>query len=260
MKYAININSVLPVRLEASESSEMISQLLFGEQCRIIDFKDSFFKIENEFDKYIGWVDKKGLLIIDQNKYKDLKASPVFCTCVPLADAFCLTDKTIYKLTAGSIIPFYDPTNSTFIIGDKKFQIHSSFVSLLSDSIKENIIPYTRLFENTPYLWGGKNILGIDCSGLVQLAYFLSGYRLTRDTSTQINEGIEINSLDKAEATDLIFFEKNKKVVHVGIYLGNNKIIHASGKVRIDAVDNVGIYNSDLEEYTHHILTIRRIC
>lgn len=259
MQYAVFLNMVLPVRAEASEASEMVTQLLFGESCRILNEKGSFIEIENFRDKYKGWVDRKMLTSISENVFNDLAQAPLFRTIVPIADVFCMNDKSIYRLSAGSILPFYDYDSSSFEVAGQKFQIHPSFVTYLPASSKENIISASRLFINTPYLWGGKSVLGIDCSGLVQVVYSMNGFDLPRDSGIQAKEGFTISSVSEAHETDLLFFGKNGKITHVGIYLGENKIIHASGKVRIDKVDDKGIYNEDILQYTHDLSVIKRI-
>lgn len=259
MQYGINLNSILPVRAEASERSEMVTQLLFGEYCEVIEQVDSFTKIKNHIDNYIGWVDQKMITNILPSDYERLSNQPIFRTCVPMADTFCMTDKSIYRLSAGSLLPFYNHDNSSFTIADKTFQIHPSFVSYLPTTSKDNIIATAMLFLNTPYLWGGKSMLGIDCSGFVQTVYSICGFNITRDASTQVKEGIHIESLDEALASDLLFFEKENKITHVGIYLGENKLIHASGKVKIETIDSKGIFNEMLNKHTHSLSTIRRI-
>lgn len=258
MQYAIFLNSVLPVRAEAKESSEMVTQLLFGEFCSVVEQKDSFCLIKNCFDGYSGWVDEKMLSKIDEKTFLRLCDSPIFRTNAPVADVFCLTDKTIYRLSIGSLLPLYDYEKSTFEIAGKTFQIHPSFVTYLPESSKENIPETTRVFINTPYLWGGKNILGMDCSGFVQVVFSLNGFLLPRDASDQEKEGETVSSLTKAQPADLLFFEKNGKITHVGIYMGEDKVIHASGMVRIDRIDEQGIYNEDIRGYTHRLASIKR--
>ena len=259
MKYAIYLNTALPVRSEASEAAEMVTQLLFGDTCELTEQKGSFVKIKNYRDNYQGWVDSKVLHELEEEIYNEINNGPIFRTCTPIADIFCMTDKTVYRLSAGSILPRYNIDKSNFEIGEKVFQIHPTFVTYLPQSNKENIIATAMLFLNTPYLWGGKNILGIDCSGLVQVVFALNGFSLPRDASVQAKDGAIINSLEEAQPTDLLFFEKEGRITHVGIFLGNNKVIHASGRVRIDNVDSHGIYNKETANYTHILSTIKRV-
>lgn len=257
--YAIYLNTVLPVRANPDERAEMVTQLLFGQICRIIETSGSFSKIKDPDDGYEGWVDTKMLTPIDKSEYESLLSAPTFRICTPIADIFCLTDKMVYHLSAGSKLPNYSSETSSISIDNKKFQIHSSFVSYISEQAKQNIVPTAKLFLNTPYLWGGKNIFGIDCSGFSQVVYSLCGYTLLRDASMQNTQGNPINSLSEAEAGDLLFFGKMDKITHVGIYLGENQVIHASGKVRIDKIDETGIFNADTQKYTHTLTSIRRI-
>lgn len=259
MQYSINLNSVIPVRAEASERAEMVTQLLFGESCEVLDEKDSFVKIKNTTDNYTGWVSKKMLTKISPEDFEGLKTQNQFRVCVPIADVFCMTDKTIYRLSAGSLLPFYNHETSSFTIADKTFQIHPTFVTYLPEGNKEQLVASAMLFLNTPYLWGGKNMFGIDCSGFVQTVHAMCGYTIPRDASVQEKEGITIPVLEEAIATDLMFFGTNDRVTHTGIYLGNGKIIHSSGKVRIDKVDEKGIFNEDTGLYTHSLTSIKRI-
>lgn len=259
MKYAIYLNTALPIRSEASEASEMVTQLLFGDTCEILEESGSFVKIKNYGDDYQGWADSKSLTEVDQETYKKIINHPVFRTCVPVADIFCMTDKTIYRLSAGSLLPLYNPEKSNFEIGGKVFQIHPTFVTYLPESNKNNIIESAMLFLNTPYLWGGKNILGIDCSGFVQTVYAMNGFALPRDAGMQALEGLKVETLEETQPNDLLFFEKKGRITHVGIYLGDNKIIHASGKVKIERVDKQGIYNEESDKYTHSLSTIKRV-
>lgn len=259
MKYAIYLNTALPIRSEASERSEMVTQLLFGDTCEVLEEAGSFVKIKNSGDGYQGWADSKSLTKIDEDTYNHIINYPVFRTCVPIADIFCMTDKTVYRLSAGSPIPLYNPEKSNFEVGGKAFQIHPTFVTYLPESNKDNIIATSMLFVNTPYLWGGKNILGIDCSGFVQVVYAMNGIALPRDAGMQALDGTKVNSLEESQSGDLLFFEKEGRITHVGIYLGNNKIIHASGRVKIENIDQQGIFSKESDKYTHTLSTIKRV-
>ncbi|MDH6354565.1 cell wall-associated NlpC family hydrolase [Dysgonomonas sp. PH5-45] len=266
IRYAVNLNPIAPVRADlgdtqngSRERNEMVTQLLFGDFCEITDFSEGFAKIKNHDDGYWGWVDAKMLTEISEQEHKAMAEAPVFRTNAPVVNAFRMGNKTVLHLSAGSRIPFYNHETSRFEVGGKAYQIHSDFVTYLPDKRVENIIPSANIFTNTPYLWGGKNILGIDCSGLVQVAASLAGYTLPRDASMQVNEGVAVSGIEQAQPADLMFFCKAERITHVGIYLGERRIIHASGQVRIDSVDGNGIFNEAASEYTHTLAAIRRL-
>ena len=126
---------------------------------------------------------------------------------------------------------------------------------------KEKLIENAFIYLNAPYLWGGRSPLGIDCSGLSQMVYRLQGINLPRDAYQQAEIGTTVVKLEESEAGDLAFFENNEgKIVHVGIIMENNYVIHASGKVRIDSIDKQGIFNRELAAYTHKLRLIKSIC
>ena len=99
-------------------------------------------------------------------------------------------------------------------------------------------------YLNTPYLWGGKTPFGIDCSGFAQMIYKITGYRLKRDAADQVNQGRLVEKLEDYAPGDLAFFENEKgDITHVGILLDDNRIIHASGHVKIEKINELGIFN-----------------
>src|SRR5207237_8643317 len=102
----------------------------------------------------------------------------------------------------------------------------------------------------SPYLWGGRTHFGIDCSGFTQAVFKLQGTNLQRDACQQFEQGYTVNSLHETKLGDLAFFENaDNKIVHVGILLNNEKIIHASGKVKIDSIDEKGIFSEESKRY-----------
>ena len=125
---------------------------------------------------------------------------------------------------------------------------------------KNNIIKTAFLYMNAPYLWGGKTPLGIDCSGFTQMVYRINGYKLLRDASQQAAQGEALSFIEESEPGDLAFFDDEEgKIVHVGIILKENYIIHAHGKVRIDRLDHSGIYNVEKRKHTHKLRVIKKI-
>jgi cell wall-associated NlpC family hydrolase len=125
---------------------------------------------------------------------------------------------------------------------------------------KSSLIETAFMYVNAPYLWGGKTPFGIDCSGFTQMVYKLNGYALLRDASQQATQGVPLSFIEESEAGDLAFFDNEEgKIIHVGIIMDDNYIIHASGKVRVDRLDHLGIYNAELNKHTHKLRVIKKI-
>ncbi len=250
MENAICIVSISPVRVDSSDKSEMITQLLFGEQLTIIDKQKQWLKIKIDFDGYEGWVDHKQVQIIEK---KD-KSNQVFVA--EMVDLLLPLDNYPLALPMGSELPFYED-NKVFV-GEKVFTFQGKIVSNKQD--KQQIVNLALKYINAPYLWGGKTPFGIDCSGLTQMAYKLCGFNMPRDAYQQAELGEALNFIEEAESGDLAFFENELgKIMHVGILLEDKKILHAHGKVRIDPIDQFGIFNTDLKKYSHKLRVIKRI-
>jgi len=116
------------------------------------------------------------------------------------------------------------------------------------------------LFLNAPYLWGGRNLLGIDCSGFTQIVYKINGIPLDRDASQQALQGQTLSFIEESEAGDLAFFDDTEgNITHVGLLLEDHHIIHASGCVRIDRIDQSGIFNSETQSHTHKLRFIKKM-
>lgn len=252
MKYGINTLSIIPLRKEAREQSEMISQILFGETYTIIEIKEKWIKIKNSFDNYTGWIDKKMHHPIHSDCFHK-KNNNTFIT-----NNICKLNKTNIIIPAGSYLPNYDIKNRSFNIDSELYFIDKNAQKITSKH-KEDIIISSKCFLGSPYLWGGRTHLGIDCSGFSQIVYKINGINIPRDAKDQINIGIDIVDVESSTIGDLAFFEnEDGKIIHVGIICENNTIIHASGKVRIDSIDDKGIYTS-IGNYTHKLNIIKRI-
>lgn len=263
---------LLPLRSESSERSEQISQLLFGELFELLDEKESWSYIRNLSDNYTGWCTTKMLQFLPSVLFNTLlNAEPIFTKAL-LAPCIKLGDELPQLfIPAGSRLYFSDVADHSFPIFRTKtfgelepqkeyWRLAPDFTASLSrEAASEEVLRTAMLFMNAPYLWGGKSILGIDCSGFSQLVFSIYGQILPRDARDQVLLGTEVSDLSQAGPGDLAFFSNmDGKVIHVGILLDNCRILHASGCVRIDRMDQQGIYCAELGKYTHKLCSIKR--
>jgi cell wall-associated NlpC family hydrolase len=253
MNYAVNLLSVIPVRKEAAHRSEMVSQLLFGEYVEVLERSKDFMWIRGLYDGYEGWVQTSQLTPVDKILQTNLYVGH-------WSERVAVNDQYI-QVPLGT--PLY-ATDATIVVGNQKIS-HSLSPSVLWHSGIEmftasSFLKVYSLYLNTPYLWGGKSIFGVDCSGFAQQVFKLYGIPLLRDAYQQAEQGIAVLTLADAQSGDLAFFtNESGRVTHVGILLSPNQIVHAAGKVRIDTIDSEGIINVDTGKRTHNLHTIRRV-
>ncbi|WP_405369051.1 NlpC/P60 family protein [Nonlabens sp. Asnod2-A12] len=248
MRYGVCPISIAPLRLETSDASEMVSQVLYGELFKVLEKRKKWSKIRLAHDNYEGWIDNKQFKEIESEQYQHFVKHSKFYS-KDLISHLTHEDKTLSTLTIGAQV------SSTSLLKDT-FQNDINTVILGSSNLINNAL----LFLNTPYLWGGRTPLGIDCSGFTQLIYRLSGFDLLRDASQQATQGEVLSFIEEAEPGDLAFFDNNEgKITHVGIIMSDNYIIHAHGKVRIDRLDQSGIFNIEENIHTHKLRVIKKI-
>ncbi|MBB5397962.1 MULTISPECIES: C40 family peptidase [unclassified Mucilaginibacter] len=251
MEYGICNLAVIPLRAEPNDRSEMVSQVLFGEAFEILEWKEKWVQITTATDNYTGWIDRLQFVMLGHLAYKRLLQTPPPLTYRAVTQAWKIVDNSVIYLPAGSSLAFLEGTTS--YIGNQKFEIIGEIGQ------QDSIANIARSFLNSPYLWGGRTHFGIDCSGFTQVVYKLRGINLRRDASLQAEDGEPVESLFKAKLGDLAFFNNDEgRITHVGILLGGGHIIHASGKVKIDTIDNQGIYSEELKRYTHRLKIIKR--
>ena len=232
------------MRKTKSDRSEMINQILFGETFKIKQVDKKWSYIQLNHDKYEGWIDNKQYHVIKdlnlQYKISNKKQAN-------------LKIKTVSQpLILGSLIPVNEKLKKTLHISE-----NLSFCTM--HPFKTWFVKIAKKYLNSPYLWGGRTPMGIDCSGYTQMVFRFFNIQLPRDAYQQANIGDKIHDLKDVKLGDLAFFETNNTITHVGIILRKNKIIHASGKVRIDRLDKNGIYNTTLNTHTHKLKFIKRI-
>lgn len=258
MKYGITAFGVIPVRKKPDNKAEMISQLLFGEFYHILDKRNDWIKILTLFDNYTGWIDHKLHTAISGQYYHQAITLPGK-TLADLTGFIKTGHQPPFAVVAGSYLPCFNESDNSFTIENKVFKLLTSPVS--SPPVHSPTIADTSAkMLNSPYLWGGRTPFGFDCSGFTQIVYKIQGYTLPRDAWQQASAGISVESVDKAKTGDLAFFSnKEGQIIHTGIITGKGTIIHSSGYVRSDRIDDNGIYLLNEKMYTHTLCAIRRI-
>ncbi|PVX52226.1 SH3 domain-containing protein [Balneicella halophila] len=256
--YGIVLLSMIPVRYEPAEQSEMVTQLMFGDTFRVIEEDGNWLHIRNDFDNYEGWVYNRTVFQLDEETYREITESRP-----AIVASFQATvqeeDKPLTHIVQGSSLPNYNHETQTFRVGDRVFHFDGE-VATTPENCRTQLIENAKTYLNAPYLWGGKSAYGIDCSGFVQQVSKVVGIKLPRDASQQVLLGDDVSFLENVKPGDLAFFDNEEgRIIHVGILLSKDRIIHASGQVRIDSIDQEGIYNLELGEYTHNLRTIKKI-
>ena len=260
MQYAIVLLPIVPLRSAASDCAEMTSQLLFGDFVTIqAQSATNWTQVCNLFDQYTGWVDTKMLTPLDEVEFNRLQSLPLYFVKQPSADAKEHCSTYPLRLSIGVSLPGYDPLRQRMQVLDRSFQIPLRAVSCAQDVVIKSLLRTASYYIHTPYLWGGKSIYGIDCSGFVQSVYRLYQINLPRDASQQVHCGQPIDFAARRPG-DLAFFSNQAgKVVHVGIVYTPSQIIHASGSVHIDPLSEEGIYSHTQGRITHEKLVLRRV-
>lgn len=272
VEYAIAHCTVTPVRQEPSEGSEQLTQLLFGEVCEVLDRLPRWTKIRSTLDGQEGWVDFKMLtpasISSQEVKGERLKVKGEGVISVPMAIATDMETGEEMMLTLGTRLPNY--AHGTFEVLGKQYLINPTEVRGERLEVKgdeamrrEDVCAIAQTLLNAPYLWGGKNAMGIDCSGFTQVVYAATGVNLLRNAREQITQGELVSNLAQAQPGDLAFFDHADRdpnatnISHVGLLLDNKTIIHCSGCVHVDDIDEMGIHLAD-GELTHHLVQIKR--
>lgn len=253
MEFAIINVPAAPVRRKARHQSELVSQLLFGETVRILKEKGNLWvKVRSLHDNYEGWMTNTLLEEIAENEANGFAEY----VTTQLINTIVVDGKTMHVPLGASLPHFSDGKGR---IGKRQYSFEGNISKRTTIQPGEAaILQLTRPWLNAPYLWGGRTILGVDCSGFVQVNYKMMGIDLPRDAWQQAQRGTTVKKLKEAVCGDLAFFDDKDEIVHVGILLNSEQIIHASGRVRIDTIDKKGIINSDTGKRTHYLQSLKR--
>ena len=248
--FGICVLSVIPLRAAASDRSEMVSQILLGDHFEVLDNDRNWILVRMAFDQYSGWIDRKQMNEISKEIFDQISLQTPKVTA-DLVDLITTENQFYRSILLGSSVNFVAFT-------ELKFSFEGNILE--GQKPKNSIVDHAFLYQNSPYLWGGRTPFGIDCSGFTQMAYKLSGYALLRDASQQATQGESLSFIEESEPGDLAFFDNEEgQITHVGIILQDNYIIHACGQVRVDRLDHLGIYNEQTRKHSHKLRVIKKI-
>lgn len=252
MSYGLAKLSIIPVRAEGSDKAEIITQLLFGDHYEVLEEAEKWIRIRNHFDQYEGWICRKQFFEISGKEFDEMGINE-FPLCGSLTGQIHLDNENTI-ITRGAVLPYLHQ-------GDIRIrEARGKFTGEENKSSSAHLMTYALEYLNTPYLWGGRSPFGIDCSGFAQIVYKLCGYKLPRDAYQQAEHGYDVPFVETSEPGDLAFFDNEEgRITHVGIVTEPGKIIHASGRVKIDLLDSQGIFDQESKRYTHKLRLIRRI-
>ena len=251
MSHAICPLSIVPVRKEADDRAEQVTQCLLGETADILEELPKWTRLRFHHDGYEGWVDNKQLALSDD---------PIDERAVRSMEQFIhintLTGAMLVPF--GAVLPGY--SSGRFRIGKEDLSFPGRTTAQANGTPVMRMLALKDQWMNTPYLWGSRSPFGVDCSGLTQMLFLASGLKLPRDAWQQAEQGTPVEALEMATTGDLAFFHNDQgRIVHVGIVLPDHRIMHASGRVRTDILDERGILNEEEGKYSHELQGIRRV-
>jgi len=253
MKYAIVNVPAAPVRRKARHQREMVNQLLFGEAVQILKAKNKLWvKVRSLHDNYAGWMTQTLLKEVNEMEAK------LVCDVVTtdIVNTIIIREQKM-NIPVGASLPLLQEGKG--MLNDVEYNYTGNYFNRKKIQPNAEIVRHlTSQWLNAPYMWGGRTPFGVDCSGFVQVNYKMMGIDLNRDAWQQAQQGKTVKKLKEAVCGDLAFFDDKEEIVHVGILLNAEQIIHASGKVRIDAIDKNGIINTDTGKRTHELRSIKR--
>ena len=254
MPHLVCIVPVCPMRSTASHRSEQVSQLLFGDVAEIIAVDRDFVQVKYLFDDYEGWCQRSQLAEINPDQF--IGASEMLSTS--LTNEVIVNGRSMH-IPLGCSLGHIENNQATWEVYDVTYNgnliapgDHQNDTGLLKEIAFQ--------FLNTAYLWGGRSVFGVDCSGFCQSIFRFIDIPLLRDAYQQASQGEAIGFLEETKLGDLAFFDNEEgRITHVGMLLDQETIIHASGRVRIDTIDHLGIVNVETGLHTYKLRIIKRM-
>jgi len=270
--------SVANLRSNPTHSAELATQATMGTPLKVFKKVGSWYLVQTP-DKYLAWVDDGGLEPVTDEKFETWRAAPKLVYTKAFGFSYKearLDSQEVSDLVAGSILELLGEQNQFYEVrypnGEKAFidkstaQPYGEWIAALNPS-GENLIKTSKSLMGLPYLWGGTSPKAVDCSGFTKTIYFLNGIIIPRDASQQVHTGKLVDSTRNFENLipgDLLFFGRavtdstTERVVHVGMWIGNNQFIHSSGNVHISSFDTTAT-DFDEANYDRYLRTKRLV-
>ncbi|MCM4157385.1 C40 family peptidase [Gramella sp. AN32] len=248
MQYGICHLSIVPVRTAANHMSDMTSQLLYGEYFKVLEERQHWSRIRNNFDGFEGWVHNHQYRKIEEVDFENLEKDQLKIAS-DLVEYIADENQVLMSIPLGAQLNYCN-----------KLKHHFEGNSTSEIKNKGQLLETALLYLNAPEFYGGKTPFGIDSSGFTQMVYKLNGYKIKRTASEQAKEGEALSFIEESEPGDLVFFDDNEGVIdHVGIIMQDHYVIHVDGKVRMDRIDHSGIFNMEYQKHTHKLRVIKKI-
>ncbi len=276
-KVGVTRLSVANLRANPKHSAELVTQTLMGMPLQVYEEINGFYHVKTP-EAYYAWIDKAGMVLMSEQEFKQWLAAPKiiitghcgtirqekYTDALPVSD-YVLNDVFILNKLDEPFAHISYPDGREGYLNMEDFTLLDEFAGTNTHYLSPyDIVHYAKEYLGIPYLWGGTSIKGVDCSGFTKNVYAQAGYLLPRDASQQVKIGKEIpitNDFSTLKTGDLLFFGRQKngkeKITHVAIHLGNGKIIHATGEVKIESLNKKDAdYNPDRR---NTLLQARRI-
>ncbi|WP_297795025.1 NlpC/P60 family protein [uncultured Eudoraea sp.] len=249
MHHGICHLSIVPIRSLAEDTSELVTQLLYGDPLKILEKRKYWSKIRDAYDGCEGWIRNNQFIPISKENYKKLVSSGEINFSADLVSYVSDSSNVLLPIVLGSNVKNADLLSHKF-----------EGTLIRSKGKKSDLVSSALYYLNAPFLWGGKTPFGVDAAGFTQMVYKINGYKLLRRAEEQATQGEPLSFIEESEPGDLAFFDNNEgQINHVGLIMKDNFIIHVFGKVRIDRLDHTGIFNNERRKYTHKLRVIKKI-